>query len=362
MKNDTRPRVGIVIQTMNRPDFLIRQLEYFVRMKNPHPIYIGDASNKKNKDKLRPVIEELGGRLNINYIEQPEGYPLFEARLDLYNKVKEEYCVYSGDDDYVIPDSLTKCAEFLQHNPDYSTASGYSIAFRLKENNVYGELVRLSEYPRCNIESSTASKRLIDIMSNFTILGFSVQRTKDRKKAWKYKIKDFTFCNDMFPVMIDAILGKAKLINCISLIRQLDNVKNTPFTNRHIFDWVVSDDFNSSYHVCREILANEISKIDKININEANKVVKQAFWSYFGIGLPHEYKKIYDDQPKRGKNGSLWRKIRFRLGQKIPWLKKFYLRIAPVLPIYEKVMQPLSPYYKDFKPVLDSFTGKYRNF
>ena len=42
-------KVAIIIPTMNRADFLIRQLEYYKSVKSPHPIYIGDSSNKKEK-------------------------------------------------------------------------------------------------------------------------------------------------------------------------------------------------------------------------------------------------------------------------------------------------------------------------
>ena len=42
----------------------------------------------------------------------------------LAEKVKEKYCAYIGDDDFFIPSSLTKCANFLEENKDYISACG----------------------------------------------------------------------------------------------------------------------------------------------------------------------------------------------------------------------------------------------
>ena len=42
-------KVAILIPTMNRSDFLIRQLNYYANVKSQHPIYIGDASNIEHK-------------------------------------------------------------------------------------------------------------------------------------------------------------------------------------------------------------------------------------------------------------------------------------------------------------------------
>lgn len=363
MENSPRSKVGIVIATMNRPDFIVRQLEYYTKVKCPHPIYVGDASNAENRKKAQLTIEKLSKYLTINYYIQPENCLISESRPGLYNKVKEEYCVFSGDDDYQIPDSLTKCAEFLEKNPDYSSASGYSVSFRLVNDGVYGELRRLSDYPRYQIESPRAAQRLIDSMTKFTIPEFSVQRTKHMIKYWlPNTMKDRNFCTDILPSAMSSVLGKSKIIDCLSLIRQVDNQKRTALNT---FDWITKKDFSSSYETFCEILAKEISAIDDINLDEARKAPKQAVWSYLNVNLPVEYKKIYDptnDGKKRG--GNLLRRFRLHLGQNLPWLKNIYLRTTHSIPnaprqIFYEVTQPSSPYYKDFQPIFNSFGGKY---
>lgn len=349
-----------MIPTMNRPDFVIRQLEYYAKVKSPHPIYIGDASNEENSKKLQSAIEKLSKHLTINYYTYPEHINVTESHIDLNEKAREEYSVFSGDDDYQIPDSLTKCAEFLDKNSEYSSASGHAITFRLINNGAYGELRRLADYPRGQIESSTAAQRIIDFMTKYNVTLFSVFRTKQVVKCWSQavSIKDRWFSGETMYCTMSSVLGKSKIIDCLSLVRQLDNTKNPPPT---IFEWITNKDWRPSYEIFCEALAKEISRIDGISIDEARKAPKQALWSYLNVQLPIEYAKLNPAANDHKKlSGGLLGRLRFRLGQNLPWLKNIYLRTVPSLPLCDRVMQPSSPYHKDFQPVFDSFTGKYR--
>ena len=368
MKNNPL-KVCIVIPTMNRPDFVIRQLKYYAAVKSPHPVYIGDASNGENSQKLQSAIEKLRKYLTINYYTYPKNTSVVDTHLDLDKKIKEKYYLVSGDDDYQVPDSLTKCAEFLEHNPEYSSASGHAIVFRLKNNGVYGELNRISDFPRNQIESSTAAQRLIDFMANYSPTALSVQKTEHVPKYYSEVntiIKDVAFAGEVLRCAMPSVLGKSKLLNCLGLVKQQGNPKPSGAPNT--FDWIIGKDWNSSFDIFCEILAKEIAAVDNIDIDEARKAPKQAFWRYLNIWLPYDYKKIYgatiNDRKKQ--NVNLLRRLRLRLGQKLPRLKNIYLRISHSLPnapreIFYEVTRPSSPYYKDFQPILGSLTGKYQD-
>lgn len=364
MKNDLRLNVGIVIPTLNRPDFVIRQLEYYAKIKSSHPVYIGDASNKENSIKLQEAIKKSSKHLTIHYYTQPENCTVPEAHLSLYSRVEEKYCIFSGDDDYQIPNSLTKCAEFLENNPEYSSASGHAITFRLVNNGVYGELRRLADYPRQQIESSTATQRLIDFMTKYNVTVFSVQRTKQMIKCWSQAntMAEIGFANEILPCAMSSVLGKSKIIDCLSLVRQLDNQKLVPINT---LEWITKKDWNPSYETFCEILAKEISEIDNVSINDARKIPRQAFWGYLNTYLPIEYGKanLVKTNTKKKSSGNLLNKSRLYLGKKWPWLKNIYFRInnsvsnAP-RQIHREIVLPSSPYFKDFQSVFNSFSGK----
>ena len=98
-------KVSILIPTMNRPEFVVRLLEYYNLVKSKHPIYIGDASNVKNKNKLLEKINTYKSVLDVNYFHWPNFNDL-KTLDELVKQSKEDYCAYIGDDDFLIPNSL----------------------------------------------------------------------------------------------------------------------------------------------------------------------------------------------------------------------------------------------------------------
>ena len=357
-------KVGIVVATLNRPDFVIRQLQYYANLQSPHPVYIGDSSNEENAKKLQMGINKINPPLTVHYYYYPKTeYSLGEVVKNLYDQVNEKYVVFIGDDDYQIPPSLTKCAEFLEHHPDYSNASGQAVSFRLVNNGVYGELKSLSDYPRRQIEAPTAAERLLSFLSKYYVPLFSVHRIEQIRKCWQHtsEIENLNFSTEILPSTMSLVLGKSKIIDCLSFVRQIHD--------RHIklpdtFDWIIRKDWASSYETFNKILAEAISNKDGISIEKAAEIVKQAFWKRLAKQLPKGYDDAYEElaiQPV--KPAFDLKSMKLKIGQKFPQFKKLYRQIirpltkAPLQLHYEALRQE-SEYYIDFKPVLDSFSLK----
>ncbi len=361
-------KVGIIIPTMNRPEFIIRQLNYYASINCPHPIYIGDSSDDEHAQKLQKEIERKREFLKINYWRYPKSEfspakSMAECMQGLFSRVKEKYTAFIGDDDYQIPSSLSKCAEFLENNPDYSSASGQAVSFRLINNGSYGELKRLSDYPRRKIEFPTAAERLADFMPNYYVPLFSVHKTELMKKCWSQttKLKNWDFSTEILPSAMSLIWGKSKILDCLGFVRQIHNIQHE---SPNIFDWITGKDWYSSYEIFSDTLANEIVAKDNITINEARQAVKQSFWGYVVDQSSKSYNVKYaarSNSPKKI-NSNLLQGFKLGLGQNFSWLKNFYRRaIRPLtgapLQLHYEVLRPESKYYKDFKPVMDSFTG-----
>ena len=49
-------KVGILIPTKDRPDFIIRLLNYYQKNEIKHSLYIGDSSNLDNSKKIKNKI------------------------------------------------------------------------------------------------------------------------------------------------------------------------------------------------------------------------------------------------------------------------------------------------------------------
>src|SRR3989344_5246541 len=205
MEKDAK-RVAIVITTRNRSDFLIRLLNYYHLNNCPHTIYIGDASTKDHQEQTLDAIRKIGGKVNIVYNDFT-GYTPSQSTYELLTQVKEKYACFNGDDDYQISDSLTKCAEFLESNPDYATATGYAVNFRLKQDGPYGDIEVLKDYPRPELHNEPASKRVLDFLDKYFVTNISVSRTDRMRKNWSHheKMPDLAFGSEILPGILSII-------------------------------------------------------------------------------------------------------------------------------------------------------------
>lgn len=349
-------KVAILISTMNRPDFLIRTLNYYVKMKSPHPIYLGDSSNPENAGIVKTFVANLKNKLEINYRWFPPGFDNLEKLL---SEVKEKYVVVNGDDDYEVPSSLTKCAEFLENNPDYASAGGYGVTFRLKNSGPYGEIARLADYPRCSLEAETASQRLTDFMKNCFTITFAVNRADHMRKILVGQIPMIGTWNELSETCSCAIAGKSKLIDCLGFVRQ---IHDRQYYANSMIDWLTDKNFHNSYMSLRELLAEKISEKDKISRDTAELVIRDSFWEYLQVYMANSQR----DQKSKGKsskNHKILKILRLNIGKRFPVLKtayRQYLRpfISDKKQLHYEVMNPHSSYYKDFKPVWDSFGNR----
>ena len=348
-------KVAILISTRDRPDFMNRQLSYYAKLGSPHPIYIADSSNKENTVHLKNAIDKFKNKLSIKYAWYPPGP---DNHRSLLEQVEEKYACVISDDDYQIPPSLTKCAQFLENSPDYAAAGGYSVSFRLKKSGPYGELARLADYPRHSIESDTARQRFLDFMKVIYSISFFVNRVDNMKKAWDNNLYMAQSMNELISWNNLIIPGKSKLLDCLSLVRQIHDQQ---YSITNSFTWITSKNFADDYDIFKKIIATAISEKDNIGIESAEEAVKEAFWQYILNVLSYDYKFYL--APKHPATKKLKKDIRIKIGQSFPLLKKVYrnyLRpfLSKNLQLHHEVLQSGSKFYQDFKPILDSFTGK----
>src|SRR3989338_2224231 len=361
MLNQTSTSVGIIIPTKDRADFIIRQLRYYASVGCQHIIYIGDSSSKEESEKIGAEIKRLNNKIKTKYYYLPlDGAE--RKYMYLISQVKEKYTCLSGDDDYQIPKSITKCAEFLEANPEYSTASGYAVSFRLKRHGVYGELLRLADYPRRQIEDATGTERIINFFNNFNTTNFSVIRTDYVQKYLRgfEKITDRQFLGELLPCSLPLIYGKSKIIDCLGFVRQIhDRHYGLP----NFFDWITSSDLHSSYISFEKEISESLAVKDNISIKDATAVIKQSFWAHLQKYLSKEYEACYHPKTKSGLIKQVINSIKSKIARAIPVLKPIYrMVIKPAITgnkeLNFEVLQPRSKYYQDFKPVMNSFTGK----
>lgn len=353
MENNQK-NAGILIPTMNRPDFVIRQLNYYASVNCLYPIYIVDSSDKENFEKLENFIKKLGNKLSINHVFHPPGHDCMSFGVSM---VKEKYIAYSGDDDYQIPNCISKCVDFLNSNPDHVMASGKSVSIRLKTTQIYGEIERIADYPRPEINGANASQRTLEYFSKLFPTDFYIHRKNEFLESMKGEdeTRDRTFGTEIYRGVTAIIPGKSKTIDELGLIRQ---IHNSHYNNPNTFDWIASDKWLDSYKIFMDKVSLAISRQDNIPTKEAEYNLRKGFWLFVQKQMNTEYIQVFPSEqlPKRSS-------IKIALGNKFPktkWLYKKALQklFKKPIPLHYAVLQPSSKYYKDFKPIMDSLSEK----
>jgi glycosyltransferase domain-containing protein len=281
-------KVAIIIPTKNRIDFLIRLLNYYRTENSIHPIYIGDASEVSNFD----IIEKFNTSITnfkINYHHLPN-LNIRKTITYLGNLVKEEFCAIICDDDYLVPNSLTKCANFLNSNLDYRTAQGKSIIFTLKNIGPYGHILWSGEYwTPMEFNHNNSIDRLKYFSNNYFVPQFSVHRTNEfnEDSIFYSQIEDESF-GELLHCFTFLCKGKSKFLDCLYLVRQ-DHISRyllpTPI------EWITNSEWNKSYQFFIKSLSASLSIENKLTIIESEVIIKALFNDYLSNSISKRNKR-----------------------------------------------------------------------
>ncbi len=366
-KSAEKHNLGIIIPTLNRPNFVIRQLNYYASLGFPHTIYYSDSSNPENAKIIKDEIDKLRDKLNIVYMVSPAG-DILQTMIQLIVSVQEKYIAFVGDDDYWVPDALNQCVEFLEKNPDYEAAQGKSVAFKTENNTVFGKIRVIYDYPRYSLEDNTASERLFNYLGpKASTITATVLRTDHFLKYHldAVGIKDFSMRAEFLLSCLISIAGKLKVIDKLGFAHQIHDKYNQPNINSDTFDWVINNEnWHSSYVLFRGKVVAALMAKDNISQEEAEQVFKQSIWFWINQIMHGSY------------NWSILRGSMETINQPRPVQKSLTTKIAPHLPLLKRVYRrfitpitkkgqmhydvtrPGSKYYKDFKAIIDSIEVK----
>ncbi|MBH52099.1 MAG: hypothetical protein CL785_02970 [Chloroflexi bacterium] len=282
--------VAIVIPTINRPDFIHRQLRYYANMSCQHPIYIGDSSNDEYIDINSKTVKSYSNQLDIKHLHL-QGKNDLQAIHELLKTTKEPYAAFIADDDILVPESLSICSAFLDNNPAYRMVSGTSLLSYIQNDVAYGPIDSVSQYKQLPLEGASASERLINFMSNYFVTLFYVHHTDEFMEHIKLaeSIPDKSF-RELLSCCASIVNGNAYVLNQLHMVRQ--NHSERYFLPDSI-DWVSNSDWSHSYNKFASLLSNQLAISDGISVRHADDIVKRAFWSYFSRELSIKFQQKY---------------------------------------------------------------------
>lgn len=202
-----------------------------------------------------------------------------ETIYKLITSVKEPYCVYAGDDDYLLTSSLRHCAKFLSENPKYRTAQGRGIIFSIEHDSVYGDITSCSNYWGApSAENDNPLKRLQDYSKRYWVPLFSLHRTDEFIEDWKpfCDLPDRSF-GELAPNFMTIVKGMSKFIDHLHVVRQ---VHRRRYYLPNAMDWVTSPHWYPSYRAFEETLALTLSASQELEYNLAKEAIRDIFNGY----------------------------------------------------------------------------------
>lgn len=359
-------KVAIIIPTMNRPDFVFRQFEFYELMNSPHPVYLSDSSNEENAEKLKNGIKKFK-KLNITYQWVPPGRDRLYQILPL---VKEKYCIQMGDDDLLIPSTMSECADFLENHPDYATCTGKQVNIRFtKEDDTkpYGIISRQTTPLGRSLEDDNMLARIkefwLDLrftnseasISNVAFICFVV-RSVETEKMIRNITKHFSLTEHIMEFLLASILviaGKFKILDKLGYVMQKSN-NRYGFIHSLTIDAIMASNASNQWEIAHKRFAEIIRKKGRTE-EESSNIVKWIFALYltrqfFLETLPYPV----DEKVNQSKSvpvqtdRSLFKRMRF-IASRLPFFKSIYYKYYPP----KDVTKPESKYFDDFKAVKD---------
>ena len=281
-------KVTIMIPTKDRADFVVRLLRYYKGLSFQGRIIIGDSSGDEEFARVAAEVERIGDKLEINQ----HAYPGMNNALciqQMLDVVQTPYATLLPDDDFQVPNGIADCVEFLDGHPDYNSAHGRAIIFVTETPGAHGVIQHTGAYPLPVIAADSAECRVVELLSNYRVALFSVHRIESWKMMYRdvTKIEDKTFVLELLPNCLSLVGGKSMELDCFYLARQVHEQR---YLLPDIFDWITGSEWQASYALFRDCLAEQLARVDDIDIARASEIVKLGFWAYLGKGLVGKWK------------------------------------------------------------------------
>ena len=348
--------ISFIIPSRNRPQFLERLIRYYLDLRVKHPILIADGSSDRLRERIRPLVAELPE--NFSYHAFPEDSSLAAKLVGVIRYVQTRCVVVSADDDFLVPSAVERAARFLEAHPDYTVTHGAAALLVLKSGTAHGEIGGLGRYYQRWIEHSTGVERLLDHLGNYSVTAWSVHRTEQLGDNWRHpeELGLDLFFEELLPSCLSLIQGKAKKVDGLYMVRQEHPDRGFVKDGRDPFDRIADPSWPWQYERFRDRLAQELVRQDGISMNEAQEIVKQAFWLYLAQGLIRKWQGRYGQDKSRLRPG-----LR-EVSKRIPSLRTTWHTVRAFLPgeankmSLPALLRPSSPYHADFIPIYRAVT------
>jgi len=268
--------VTLVLILHNRHRNIDRLLKFYETVN--FQIIIADSSRKPYRT---PILKS-----NVRHLYTPS--LSFTEKLEkVLFEIDTKYVVLCADDDFIIPQSIIECIEFLEYNSDFAAAQGKCISYRLDHRFPDYIDYRLM-YPDTNYDilDDDPLSRLKTFFSKYRSLLYAVHRTDILKICFEgagSKIRNL-YLNEYLTACIPVALGKVRELNFLFQVREFSETSDDKVTDN--LDRILSrTEYSAEASNFIEHAATRIAEHTGLSIDVSRKGVREALEIYINSSI-----------------------------------------------------------------------------
>ena len=244
-------------------NFLLKKImnNFLIIIPTNREAFIKNIYNYYSKTKLQIIVvhnlEKNFDEFKTNNIKFYFSYKknILERVLDISDKMNTEYSLIFSDDDFVLEESVYRCIDFLNKNPEFSSAQGLCFNFN------YENLSSLHNHNGINIDLINRQKdskikniRLFQSLTNrYVDRVYSILKTKcllDLINSFKPLMKDYRETWELFHIVCLTLKGRDYID------QQIGWLKGQHSNNLHRFEvndantWIFDKKFQNLFYDC----------------------------------------------------------------------------------------------------------------
>jgi glycosyltransferase domain-containing protein len=316
--------VTIVIPTYNRPEMLFRTLSFLQDKSERFPIIVADGSDLENAARNAECCRSTGSNVSYFHLPSPpiasgtfslKQYEelqtnFFQRYLLALNRVTTPYVVLNGDDDLLIPETVTASSKFLDSNSDYVACHGMYFNFRYLQNGIE---IECSTYDGPSIDGAELGTRLIQLYSRYESPYAAVYRTPIARTIAQQAIEKPLF-EEIFQATAAVVAGKIRRLDEIYYFRNVGIPPNPrPFDNWHQWFFKDFDGFFRCYQEYRtKVLSFATEQLGLVlDADGLRRTIDMVFMIYMGrefhilYWIPEYLSVVTTDENERDRLGHL---------------------------------------------------------
>ncbi len=211
----------LLIPTFNGTPFLIRTLDYLSEIDFKGQVVVADSSAPEHRS-FSETCDQKYPNLAIAVRIYPESIPFLTKMAQTLESLPARYVLPHANDDFLVPEAVEQCVQFLETSADYSAARGRTLSFHLTHQEDKGAKGGLGYHAMHGYEQADAAERVIAHVENYSSVFYSVHRREYLIESCNFtelRTKSLMFFQYLSS-SVTAFLGKVHCSNELFYIRQ----------------------------------------------------------------------------------------------------------------------------------------------